>query len=276
MLMQLQQDSPLLVALFDPQDRLQHANGAFLRAYPAAPALGRHWVELVRAAQEQAQGEFIEADDFDAWLAAAQARRGKLPFRAYEMELRDGRSLWMTETLHASGWLMMLGSDVTALMGDAAAGRSRRTPAQPELDATTGLRPRRASLRQLQRTLASDQAWPICLALLAIDGDAAGQPLCRRDLAEQIQASIRQEDGSGLLAENEYLLILPTAGIGQGRAIVERLLQRTRQAALGYRCSAGIVQAHWGEGLEALTQRLNDALAAARSLGGDRVEALDD
>lgn len=278
-LLRLQQDSSVLVAVFDAQDRLCHANGAYAREFGLAELpQAVLWSELVQACHAQGRGEFIEADDLAAWLAVAGARRRRQRQRAYAMELCDGRSLWMTETVDEGGWLMMVGVDITALADGQALLRSQRATPAEEPDPVTGLRRRRASLRRLQQTLCAPDAWPLSLVLLAVDAPWAGDADCARDLAQQLAASLRQEDGTGLLDPNAYLLILPNAGPGQARAIVERLLARLRQArphslegAPAYRCSAGIAQARWGEAVTTTLQGLQTLLARAQAGGGDAI-----
>ena len=278
LLLDLQLHSGVMVALFDTTDRLRFANDAFRGAYALTESAQPLWDELVRANFAAGVGEVVDADSIDAWLMASDAQRRRLPFRARSVEFCDGRSVWMTETTQASGWLMMLGTDVTAL----SAGPVARLRQEGGASAGDGsARPwlgRRETLRLLQRTLASNEAWPLCLALLALDD--ATEPGARHVFAERLQAGIRQEDGSGMLAEGEYLLLLPTAGLGQGRAVVERLLARTRQACAEQgtdcRCSAGLIEARWGEPFEQQQQRLRAALDRARQLGGDQLGVLED
>lgn len=277
LLFDLQQRSGVLVALFDPADRLCFANDAFRAAYALPTSAQGSWEELVRANFAAGHGEMVDADSIDAWAAAALSERRRLPFRARTVELVDGRSLWMTETTQADGWLMMLGSDVTAIAAGPVARQRQDGAAAAAVVPGQSWRGRRETLRLLQRTLASSDAWPLCLALLSLDGET--DAAARQVFAERLAAGIRQEDGSGMLAENEYLLVLPTAGLGQGRAIVERLLARTRQACaeLGAacRCSAGLVEARWGEPFETQQHRLHAALEQARQSGGDQLGLLE-
>lgn len=291
-LLQVQQDSPLLVALFDPQDRLRHANPAFRAAYKVAPEDNPSWADIMRANHAQGQGAVIEADDIEAWLAAASTRRGKQPWRAFEVDLWDGRWIWATETLHAEGWLLFVGCDITGLRQDDRALRQAHVKAlrASQTDGLTGLSNRRHALQQLQQALARAESWPLCAVLLDLDhfksvndelGHAAGD-LVICDFARQLQASIRREDGCARLGGEEFLLILPTAGRGQATAIVERLLARVRQARplaerpeRGYTCSAGLAEAQWGETVEALLQRADAALYRAKAAGRDRLVTAD-
>jgi diguanylate cyclase (GGDEF)-like protein len=195
----------------------------------------------------------------------------------------------MTETLRPGGSLLCVGSDITSLRQDNRALRQAHAKAlaAAQTDALTGLSNRRHGMQTLQNALAHGESWPLCVVVLDIDdfksindslGHAAGdQILC--DLARQLQASIRREDGSARIGGDEFLLILPAAGSGQAGAIVERLLGRVRlarplaeQAEQGYTVSAGLAEAIWGETSELLLARADAALYRAKQGGRNRVE----
>jgi diguanylate cyclase (GGDEF)-like protein len=287
-LLSLQQDSPLLLALFDEQDVLRHANTAFCQAYKTAPDGQLRWTDIMRANHAHGQGAVIEADDIEAWLAAASARRGKQAYRAFEIDLWDGRWIWITETQHANGWLMCVGADITGLRPDSRALRQAHAKALRAslTDALTGLSNRRHAMQLLQQALSEGESWPMCVVMLDLDqfkpvndelGHAAGDLLIC-DFARHLQASIRREDGCGRIGGDEFVLILPTAGRGQAGAIIERLLARVRLARplpehpqRGYSCSAGLAEAQWGETAEALLQRADMALYRAKAEGRDRL-----
>jgi diguanylate cyclase len=288
-LLSLQQDSQLLVALFDERDTLRHANPAFLTAYKLESGLGLSWADIMRANHGHAQGAVIEADDIEAWLAAAASRRGKLPWRAFEVDLWDGRWIWATETVHANGWLLFVASDITGLRQESRALRQAHVKAlrAAQTDALTGLSNRRHTLQLLQQALTQSESWPLCAVMLDLDGfkrvndelgHAAGDQVIR-DFARHLQVSIRREDGCGRMGGDEFVLILPTAGCGQAGSIVERLLARVRLARplpehpeRGYTCSAGLVEARWGDSAEALLERADAALYRAKAAGRDRLE----
>lgn len=277
-----------LLALFDPQDRLSHANPAFRQAYRLAGDSQPSWADIMRDNHRHGHGAVIEADDIEAWLAAVMTRRGKQEHRAFEVDFWDGRWFWIQETLSSDGWLLLQGCDITALRQDSRALRQAHVQAlrAAETDALTGLGNRRHVLQLLQQSLLRTDAWPLCVVALDLDefkrindelGHAAGdQVLC--DFARQLQASIRREDGCGRLGGEEFLLVLPTAGRGQAAAITERLLARVRQARplaaqpqRGYSCSAGLAEARWGESVEDLLARADSALYRAKAAGRDRL-----
>lgn len=285
----LEQGHPLL-ALFDPQDRLRHANAAFRQAYCLSPEAQPYWADIMRDNHRHGHGAVIEADDIEAWLAAVMTRRGKQAHRGFEVDFWDGRWFWIQETLSADGWRLLQGCEITALRQDSRSLRQAHVKAlrAAETDVLTGLGNRRHVLQQLRQTLLREDAWPLCVVALDLDGfkrindelgHAAGDEVLR-DFARHMQASIRREDGCGRLGGEEFLLILPTAGQGQASAIAERLLQRVRvsrplaeHAERGYTCSAGLAEARWGETVEALMARADAALYRAKAAGRDRLVA---
>lgn len=282
-LLQLQQDSPLLVAVFDAGDVLRHANAAYRQAFALEPTACPTWTEQMQNGHQTGLGQLIHTDDFEAWLALALARRRSQPYRAFELELVDGRRIWMTETLHASGWLLCVGSDLSGLRlpaGSLAGRAAEDGQRQAELADPRG------TLQVLQRLLPLDEAWPLSVAMLALDAGPASEAEGaaedrQRQFGRHLQACIRREDACGRLNEqHHYLLILPNAGPGQARAIVERLLTRMRYALAkqagsspGGSCSAGLVQANWGESAETVLQRVVHVLEQAQAAGGDRMVA---
>jgi diguanylate cyclase len=288
-MLMLQQDSQLLIALFDERDRLRHASPAYRAAYKLGAGDSPCWADIMRANHLQGQGAVIEADDIEAWLVSVATRRGKLPWRAFEVDRWDGRWIWATETVHANGWLLFVASDITGLKRESRALPRAQLKAlrAAQTDALTGLSKRRHTLQLLQQALTQSESWPLCAVMLDLDGiqrvndelgDAAGDQLIR-DFARHLQASIRREDGCGRMGGDEFALILPTAGRGQAASIVERLLARVRLARplpehpeRGYTCSAGLVEAQWGDTAEALLERADAALCRAKAAGRDRLE----
>ena len=290
-LLALHEASPLLVALFDAQDVLRYANPAFCQGYRVAPDERISWADMMRRNHARREGALIESHDIEGWLVGISSRRGKLPYRAFEADLCDGRWLWVTETVQLGGWVLCLGSDITALRQDGRALRQAHAKAvvAAHTDVLTGLSNRRHGLQLLQDALTQSACWPLCVAMLDLDhfkqfnddfGHAGGDlVLC--DFARQMQATIRREDGAARLGGEEFLLIFPAAGIAQACAIIERLLVRARGArplaeapTRGYTFSAGVTQAVWGEPTDELMQRADAALYAAKAAGRDRFSAV--
>lgn len=291
-LLQMHDQSPLMVALFDAQDVLIHANKAFRQAYAVRPDGQLTWAGMMRDNHAHGRGAAIETDDIEAWLAAVSSRRGKTPYRAFETDLCDGRWVWMTETAQLQGYILCIASDITDLRQGSRSLRQAhlKALAAAHTDALTGLSNRRHAMQLLCAALAQSEPWPLCIAVLDLDlfkqindslGHGAGD-LVICDFARLMQAGSRREDGCARLGGEEFLLILPAAGLPQAQSIVERLLAGVRQSRpltehpeRAYSCSAGLAQAAWGETAETLLKRADAALYQAKAAGRDRVVTAD-
>jgi PleD family two-component response regulator len=76
--------------------------------------------------------------------------------------------------------------------------------------------------------------------------------------------------------------VLPSTGLPQARAIIERLLARVRKARplacapeRAYSCSVGLTQVIWGEAATVALQRADLALYQAKASGRDRLVVAD-
>ncbi|MBS0508258.1 MAG: GGDEF domain-containing protein [Proteobacteria bacterium] len=282
----LLQASEQLVAIFDVHDVLRFANAPFQQAYHLHPDGRSTWVDLMRGNYDQQRGTAVHAQDFDAWLASARSRRGKLPFRAFETELHGGRWIWMTETTLASGWMLCVASDISALSQDSRSLRQTRDQAlrAAQTDALTGISNRTHVVQQADALIAQGQ--PFVLVLLDLDhfkgiNDRYGHPAgddVLRDFARQLQASTRREDGCGRIGGEEFMMLLPGADLAQAHAVVQRLLDHVRASrplpeapAQGYTTSAGLALHRAGESTSALYRRADQALYRAKQAGRDRL-----
>lgn len=283
-LLALHEGSPLLVALFDDQDVLRYANPAYRQAYRAEPDGQLTWAQMMRDnhGHGHGHGQVIEVDDIEAWLAPLIALRGKLPYRAFEVDLGDGRWIWMTETGQQQGWILSVGSDITGLrQGSRSLHQAHSNAlAAAQTDPLTGLSNRRHGMQLLRNALSHSENWPLCVATLSLDtvkalqdshGQAAGD-LVIRDFSRQLHASIRREDGCARMGGEAFVLILPAAGGSQAGAVLDRLLARVRRARplaedpqQGYRVSVGLVEAVWGETAVGVLQRADAALSRTQA-----------
>lgn len=204
---------PLLLALFDEQDRLLRANAAYQAAWGLSGAGGPAWRELAEAALAAGLGP---AWEFEA-LARAATHRGHLPVHAYEQAWHDGRRLWWVEQRTELGGLTCTGLDLSAAL------RSRTATSGRLLDLQSGR-------EALQALLVDSRAWPLSVATLP-QGQGQGQG---QSLSESL-ARIRGEDICLQLADGRLLVVLPSTGPAQAQALVARL------GALQ------VTEARWGE-----------------------------
>jgi hypothetical protein len=180
-------DGPLLLALFDAQDRLCQANAAYRQAWGLAEGASPGWPDLLAAAQAAGVGP-VEAPQ----------RRGRVAQRGYEQAWRDGRRLWWVEQRAPDGGLAVTGVDISAL--------ARPRPLSGQL------LPAQAGRELLQTLLADPRAWPLSVATLAAGADRT-----------ELLPRIRGEDGCMDLEDGRILVMLPATGPAQAAAIGARL-----------------------------------------------------
>ena len=180
-------EGPLLLALFDADDRLRRANAAYRQAWGLADGATPGWAELLEAARLAGVGP-VEAPE----------RRSRLAQRGYEQAWRDGRRLWWVEQRTPDGGLALTGVDISAL--------ARPRPMSGQL------LPAQAGRELLQTLLADPRAWPLSVATLAPGSDAA-----------ELLARIRGEDGCMRLEDGRLLVMLPSTGPAQAAALGTRL-----------------------------------------------------
>lgn len=290
-LLQAQQDTPVLMSLFDRSDMLQWANHAFRQAYGLETDQRMSWSDLMRHNHQIGAGALIRTNDIDVWLASARSRRGKQAFRAFECDLQDGRWLWMTETVCADGAMLCVACDITHLRHDDRHLRQERDHAvrAAQTDALTGISNRAHILSQLDQQVqrARSQHLRCGVALLDLDhfkqindryGHAAGDTVLQH-FAHLLRQMLRREDCFGRIGGEEFLLLLPDACTQTLPATLHRLLamlplQRPLESLpdFFYTCSAGIALIHPSDTAAGVLHRADTALYAAKAAGRHRLE----
>lgn len=290
-------DSPLLVALYDREDVLRYANARFRAAYGVADGVHTTWRQIMRDGHQRGVGTPVAAPDFEAWLASAASRRGKLPFRAIETDLCDGRWIWMTETRSADGWMWCVGFDVTELQAGERALRTARDMAQraAQTDDLTGISNRRHILEQLDRLCASPERAGVLpdqrhgvggIALLDLDhfkriNDRLGHPggdAVLRHFTALVPQVLRRDDGFGRVGGEEFLLVVRGVAQPDLDRLLQRLLDLVRQAVplsgqpdFRYTVSIGATLVHAGDDPHAAYHQADAALYRAKAQGRDQL-----
>lgn len=283
--------SDVMVAVFDPDDRLRYANKAFREAWFIGEKEEPLWAELMRRNYLARRGTVLATSDFDAWLLSTLSRRGKTGRRAFETDLHDGRWLWMTETTEASGWMLCVASDITSIRSDERSLRQDRDQALKAAltDELTGVASRRFVMTKLQELLFqnNDNGKTVgCLCVLDIDnfkyindrfGHVVGDAILK-DFAVTIHRMIRKTDVLGRVGGEEFLLLLPGAAPADAEALLEKMLVAIRhssplsdQVSFRYTFSAGIACGNAGEDPADAYRRADLALYAAKMRGRDQI-----
>lgn len=289
-LLPLMEASACPVALYDPEDRLDWANSAFLAMFGATLHGRPSWAELIRVGVSRGVGTRIQTDDLETWLQSTGSRRGKVPYRQYEVDLIDGRWVLMTETVDRHGWMLCMAVDVTDMGCDHRALRIARDLAQRAalVDGLTGIGNRSFVLGKLGEALhpVNDPAW---VALLDLDhfksindrfGHAAGDDVLKH-FAGLLQEQLRRADACGRIGGEEFLVVLQGVDRSGAEEAVQRLQARLHAATpavggtgISYTVSIGLTQACPGECPEKVLARADRALYAAKHAGRDRCVTL--
>ncbi|MDC7745115.1 sensor domain-containing diguanylate cyclase [Rhizobium binxianense] len=288
----LSEESAVLIALYDQNDRLRYANVAFRSTYALEPEETPLWADLMRRNTKAGKGTIIKATDFETWLVSAQSRRGKLPFRAFETDVADGRWFWMTETVQGDGWMLCIASDITPMKTSERDLRQDRDFAlrASRTDELTSISNRRfmmAALESMVVRQASAEPVSGCTCIMDLDyfkrindvyGHQAGDGVLI-DFARRVQPLVRRRDSFGRIGGEEFMLILPDTTLGQGELIVDRILKAVRGArpirsapTFSYTCSAGLAELRRGETARELYARADEALYHAKQSGRDRLK----
>ncbi|MEP9352062.1 GGDEF domain-containing protein [Xanthobacter sp. KR7-65] len=283
----LYEATPLLVALYDPSDRMRYANAACRAAHYLAPGEELTWEEMVRRNHAARRGVIIATADFEAWIASARSRRGKLAYRTFETDLYDGRWLLVTETVDAGGWMLTIAVDVTAFRTEDRAIRQARDRAISAsfTDELTGVANRRFVTARAEDMMApAGPGGSLCVIDLdnfKYINDAYGHQtgddiLCA--FAAAMATALRRSDCFGRVGGEEFVLVLPATGVAEAAEIVEGMLALIRASrplphvpAFTYTFSAGIAPARPGATYAEVYGHADRALYAAKLAGRDRI-----
>ena len=146
------------------------------------------------------------------------------------------------------------------------------------IDALTGVPNRRAWDHRIATALGDPDAAPLCVALLDLDrfkayndtwGHQGGDRLLKEASAAW-RSTLRPEDLLARYGGEEFAVLLSGCTLERARSVVDRLRAMTPGRET---CSAGIAQWDGTESVEALTERADRALYAAKAAGRDRTIA---
>lgn len=289
-------DGPyVLVGVYDPADRLAFANSTFRAAFQldeAAPDMT--FADVILHGVLRQCGERIDGGNALEFIAETEARRRDRPGqRTFATDLVDGRWFWITETLLDTGWLVVIGMEISTLRhGEQALIASRdRAMQEARTDALTGLANRRHSLSYLELAMSAfaRAAVPLAVALIDLDhfknindtyGHAAGDAVLR-DFAEVSRKAMRQSDLIGRIGGEEFLIVFPGTSVDDAAAAVERIrwtvigrrVAIAGQEPIAYSFSSGVCGVELTDDIHMALARADRALYTAKHAGRNRVVA---
>jgi len=200
--------SPLHVVLYDPDDMVRYANPAHCADFAMPRDVSISWSDMMRHSVANQVGAAIKTDDMEAWLVSTKARRGKQPFRTFEADLRDGRWMYITETMDAQGWMLSVGFDITALRANDRSLRQARDGAlrAAQIDTLTGVSSRAHVLEQLD----------LRLNQLRSTQQPCGMVLVDLDYFKKINDTYGHTAGDDVLRRFSRLVVGTLASISEG------------------------------------------------------------
>lgn len=275
------------IGIFDERDSLVYANAFYRQLLDMEEDTYPTWKEILRNNHLRQNGTRIVTPDFEAWLASAASRRGKLPYRAFEADLHGGRWVHVAETTLANGWMLCVLTDITELATDERTLREQRDLAMRAAlsDALTGLSNRRHMQDTLHHLHASQQLHTSALVLLDIDhfkrvNDTLGHDqgdLLLRHFARQLQSEVRQKDLACRWGGEEFLLLLRDVRDEGALHIIERIFHAVRTSTplesepdFRFTCSAGMTLVRPEEAVKDALKRADEALYEAKGSGRNR------
>lgn len=280
------QQSIALIGVYDPSEVLRYANDAFRSAYFIAPGEEVSWQTLMQRNFTAGRGTVNSTDDIENWISSVRSRRGKSRQRTYESDLHDGRFIWVTETRRDDGWIVYVGTDVTAL--NASERRLRLANEalfrQSTTDELTGASNRRHILARLEDMLGEGRdAWA---CLVDIDhfkriNDTFGHHVGDEVLVNVAQTArhvIDLKDSFGRVGGEELLILFGSQPLEDVRSTLRRLQEAIsnmevlgRHPGLSVKISGWLTYVSPKDMQENVFKRADAGLYSAKDDGRDRI-----
>lgn len=276
------QAAPIGICVTDAQGRFERVNPAYCEfyGYREEELIGQPFTTVVPEANrpilQDLHDRFIAGED-DEELA-----------QEWEVQGKDGRPRNIlaraARIIEADGAVKKVTFVVDITERKA---MERRLEFLARHDELTGLLNRRAGLGLLDEEILRSRRYgtPLCVATCDLDhfkrvndahGHAVGDRVLR-EAADLMKEVLRQHDHVIRLGGEEFLVLLPGVDREEAQRALDRLrhrLETTPLADAGLRLtlSAGVAELQGGEAADALMERADRALYAAKHEGRNRVE----
>ena len=279
-------ESGQAVSIYDADDNLRYANetywGMFLVGYE-----GPHtFTDILRYGAAQGLGVRIDDGDVEALIARTLPRRRSTPRKSFETDLLDGRWFWIEHTVLPNGWVMTVGTDISALKHNEKSLRQAHEAAllASRTDPLTGLPNRRYILELLDEALTASKlsGSGLCAAIIDIDrfkdvndtyGHDAGDAVLRH-FAQACRERLRPGDYIGRIGGEEFLLLLTDVRLIDAGCVLDEVRAGFPAATLPDHAtrrpvafSAGLTEALPQDDRSSILYRADRALYAAKAEG---------
>ncbi|WP_430511799.1 putative bifunctional diguanylate cyclase/phosphodiesterase [Pannonibacter phragmitetus] len=238
---------PDALAAYNSEDRLILFNAAYKDLYSySAPAirLGEKFETILRYGLET--GQYLDAgttpEEKEKWLRTRLANHRNPPGKALIQKLPNGRWLHVRERKSASGNIVGVRTDVTALKAAEVAVRQTA-----ETDSLTGIANRSVLITALQRTLKGFRSSDRMGALILLDvdhfksindtlGHDAGDQVLKT-VAKRLRQTLRGEDTVARLGGDEFAVLVTGFEREEASEVVANALHKalTKEMTAGSR-----------------------------------------
>lgn len=279
-------ESGQAVSIYDAEDHLRYANKTyqdiFLKGYDGPFT----FTEILRYGARNGIGVRIDGGDVEALIARTLPRRRSVPRKSFESDFIDGRWFWIEHTILPNGWLLTIGTDITALKHNEKTLRQAHETAlvASRTDLLTGLPNRRRILELLDEALDGNapSTCALCVTLIDIDWFKAINDTYGHDAGDTVlrHFSTLCRERIGPLAQigrtggEEFLMLLPSTGLEEAVHAIDRIRAEFPPAPLAhhgidlpYTFSAGITKALDQDDGSAILRRADRALYMAKASG---------
>ncbi|MEH6648443.1 MAG: diguanylate cyclase [Motiliproteus sp.] len=276
------------IGILSPDDQVIYANKHFAALFCDQPdsLIGKTFNQKIIQTHRAPDGLNIETDNIDDWLAYANSKRRKQPFRSIEIDTKDGRWMLLSEQILDDGHMLVYFTDISHQKQDEKQLRqlTNRLQYQADTDELTGTNNRRNFLKQTQLQLEHNrrQQTPCALLLLDIDhfkqiNDRYGHPGGDQVLIDMVtvfQQALRSYDILGRIGGEEFAVFVPEADARTALNIAERIRIAVNQWPFEYQqqdinitISIGLVSDDGSHDLQTLFKHADKALYQAKDNG---------
>jgi diguanylate cyclase (GGDEF)-like protein len=295
-------ESGQAVSIYDADDNLRYANetyrGMFLAGYEGPYT----FPDVLRYGAAHGLGVRIDGGDVEALIARTLPRRRSSRRKSFETDLLDGRWFWIEHTVLPNGWVMTVGTDISALKHNEKSLRQAHEAAllASRTDLLTGLPNRRYIMELLDEALAASRqsGSGLCAAIIDIDhfkdindtyGHDAGDVVLQH-FTRACRERLPPGSHLGRIGGEEFLLLLTDVRLNDANRRLDAVRAGFPAAILPDHAtrrpvafSAGLTEALPHDDRSSILYRADRALYAAKAggrnctrIGFEGVSAADD
>lgn len=273
--------------MYSPEDELVFATESFIEMFDVQPS-PQTFTSLLQHCYDINLLVDFNAATYDLSFQLCQLRRTK-PLQTFEVHLRNGTWLLITEVTFDDGWVLARVIDTTTLKQTEINLKKARDEAIvfAETDSLTQLLNRGGIMKRLdnliERSLKNNDPLSVCLIDLdhfkAINdrfGHTIGDSVLRH-FAQACRSFLRVGDEIGRVGGEEFLLVMPRADEKTATSAVERLKLYVQEMitkdypGAEYTFSAGVMEWTSSLGIDALYHQADEVLYHAKRHGRNQI-----